>query len=113
MCGRSPVVTCTCGIYAASSLAATLEVSRTRSHLQLVLGIVQGWGRVVEHDDGWRAEFARPVALLRGTPSVTARLWPPSRRRARLMEALAQAYDVPLIVEHEASEWLGVQPSDS
>jgi preprotein translocase subunit YajC len=55
-----PNFKCTCGVYAA----------RTMEHLNQcgyqkfgVHGEVYLWGRVVEHEHGWRAEFAYPKSL--------------------------------------------------
>jgi hypothetical protein len=113
-CSKCPALNCTCGIYAGTVLGEVRQVSYARSHLHLAFGIVQGWGRVVEHESGWRAEFGRPVALLRPTVRLrsSTRFRPRARRRARELEALAEIYGVPLIGEHEASEWLGVERDD-
>ncbi|MGH8933232.1 MAG: hypothetical protein ACRDZO_22015 [Egibacteraceae bacterium] len=110
-CAECPALNCTCGIYAGTLLAEVRQVSYARSHLHLAFGIVQGWGRVVEHERGWRAEYARPVALLKPTVRLrpAGRLRPRTRRRTRETEALAEAYGIPLINEPQASEWLGVQ----
>ena len=103
-CARCPTLDCTCGIYAGADLSEVKQVSYARSHLHLAFGIAQGWGRLIEHERGWRAQFSRPVALLR----PHSRIRPRSRRRARHLEAVAIAYQIPLITEHEASEWVGV-----
>jgi hypothetical protein len=112
-CPQCPALDCRCGIYAGTVLSEVRQVSYARSHLHLVFGIVQGWGRVIEHECGWRAEYAQPVALLRPGPHFRpTRLRPRSRRRARGVEALAEAYNVPLIGEHQAAEWLNVTPRE-
>ena len=103
-CDRCPALECTCGIYAGAELGEVRQVSYARSHLHLAFGIAQGWGRVVEHERGWRAQFSRPVALLR----PASRIRPRTRRRARHLESVAEAYGVPLISEAEATEWIGV-----
>ena len=54
---RSPSWTCTCGIYASKRPDA-------RRPYGWVAGEVAMWGRVIEHAHGYRAEFARPSALL-------------------------------------------------
>lgn len=108
-CRPCPTLNCTCGIYAGSLLSEVRQVSYARSHLHLAFGIVQGWGRVVEHERGWRAEYARPVALLRPVARLrSTRFHPRSRRRLRELEALAEIYAVPVIGEHQAIEWLNV-----
>jgi hypothetical protein len=67
---RAPVWDCSCGFYAykaESSLSASeyLTVSRGLT----VGGRVAFWGRVVDHEIGYRAEHAYPQVLyLRGEP---------------------------------------------
>jgi hypothetical protein len=112
-CAQCPALDCRCGIYAGTVLSEVRQVSYARSHLHLAFGIVQGWGRVIEHECGWRAEYAQPVALLRpGSRLRPAPLRPRSRRRAREVEALAETYGVPLIGEHQAAEWLNVTSNE-
>jgi len=68
-----PNVSCECGLYAFSTPTDALQrAERQLATLfaacrqpQPVLGAVVGWGRVVQHGrQGWRAEYARPIALL-------------------------------------------------
>jgi hypothetical protein len=73
-CGANPILSlfrpqhpapdpsCTCGIYAASSLQA-LERPRPAWLPPPVVGTVSLWGKVIEHERGWRAEFAYPARL--------------------------------------------------
>lgn len=53
----APHIKCTCGIYASKSLEHLHEYgySRSRVHGQASL-----WGTVVEHQHGWRAQYAYP-----------------------------------------------------
>jgi len=67
-----PHARCTCGIYAmrsAGSLGRPAAIAArswaARWNPAFVLGEVHLWGRVFEHDLGWRAEWARPVGLYR------------------------------------------------
>jgi hypothetical protein len=54
----------TCGIWAVRSRAAALEAVSTFKTLGTwAIGRVTLWGDVVEHDDGWRAQFAYPFEL--------------------------------------------------
>ena len=54
----------TCGIWAVRSRASALEaVSTFKTLATWALGRVNLWGDVVEHDDGWRAQFAYPFEL--------------------------------------------------
>lgn len=54
----APHVDCTCGLHATHD-AETLRKARTPA----VLGRVALWGRVIEHELGYRAEFAYPQTL--------------------------------------------------
>ncbi len=58
----SPVPGCTCGIYASSSLR-NLVTSTPSMPAVSAVGTVALWGRVIEHERGWRAEFAYPDRL--------------------------------------------------
>jgi preprotein translocase subunit YajC len=62
-----PCLKCTCGVYAA----------RTMEHLNQcgyqkfgVHGEVYLWGRAVEHERGWRAQFAYPKALFLAADTI-------------------------------------------
>jgi hypothetical protein len=54
-----PIEGCTCGIYAYHE--PVQMVSSITSHL--VGGAILAWGRLTIHPEGFRAEFARPLAL--------------------------------------------------
>jgi hypothetical protein len=57
---------CACGIHAAREPAAILSYLRGRDEpatVARVLGRVQLWGRVIEHEAGWRAERARALEV--------------------------------------------------
>ena len=55
---RAPALGCRCGLYGAKD-AVVLE--RTRS--PAVIGTVALWGRIIEHELGYRAEFGYPQRL--------------------------------------------------
>jgi len=55
---QPPQERCTCGIYAARE---TLDQLARR--MRCIHGEVYLWGRVVEHTDGWRAQYAYPKTL--------------------------------------------------
>lgn len=67
-----PVASCECGLYAFSSPDEALRyVVMPPDEIEdggpapLVAGAVIGWGRIIQHGcQGWRAQHARPVALL-------------------------------------------------
>ncbi len=86
-----PVPSCECGLYAFSTLDEALRqlvyharMLRGCGQPPPVVGAVIGWGRVVQHgSQGWRAERARPIALLgTGRP---------------VLEGLARHHNVPLM----------------
>ena len=63
---EAPDVVCGCGIHAAREASAVLSYLRGRDEpgtVARVLGRVQLWGRVIEHEGGWRAERARPLEV--------------------------------------------------
>ncbi|MDD7941214.1 hypothetical protein PHK61_22605 [Actinomycetospora lutea] len=60
-CARPPGWDCGCGLYATSVLDRLLVPAVGDG---VLLGCVALWGRVVEADQGWRAEYAYPLALL-------------------------------------------------
>jgi len=60
---RSPDIRCRCGIYASRSLDE-FERPRPAWPPPTVVGTVALWGTVVEHERGWRAQFAYPARLL-------------------------------------------------
>ncbi|HZD79662.1 MAG TPA: hypothetical protein VE646_06445 [Actinomycetota bacterium] len=59
---QAPNPTCTCGIYASRSLD-TFERPRPAYPPPPVIGTVSLWGRVIEHELGWRAQMAYPAQL--------------------------------------------------
>lgn len=93
-----PNLSCECGLYAFSTpVEAVRQIERPLGAIcgacdepMSVWGAVVGWGRLVQHGrQGWRAEYARPVALLDTGHA--------------LLEAAAARYGVPLL------SWTGVQ----
>jgi hypothetical protein len=64
---RAPSEECQCGLYAYRS--TEFEPCAQSAPHRYVSGIVLGWGRYVLGTHGWRAEYARPVAIL-ASPGV-------------------------------------------
>jgi hypothetical protein len=71
-CGvDSPGVHCGCGLYACrdvSSVYSLVKDAHLGGYLSgsgvVVVGVVMGWGKVIQHGgDGWRAQYAKVVAL--------------------------------------------------
>jgi hypothetical protein len=55
-----PQINCTCGVYASKSLEQLLTTGYAKCGIH---GEVYLWGTVVEHELGWRAQFAYPKTL--------------------------------------------------
>jgi hypothetical protein len=73
----APDVECTCGIHAAREPASLWTYLRGRDEpatVARVLGQVALWGRVIEHEHGWRAERAFPLSFVTGDPLLQRRL---------------------------------------
>ena len=72
--GHAPAPDCTCGLYSMHPWPEqTSEIARSLlggSDLAIpVMGIVEAWGRIEVHEDGFRAEYARPHSLVLFTDS--------------------------------------------
>ena len=59
---RAPALDCRCGIYAARSLEV-FDRPRPAWPPPPVVGTVALWGTVIEHEGGWRAQWAYPSRL--------------------------------------------------
>jgi hypothetical protein len=59
---EAPDLQCRCGIYAGCSLAVVAR-SRPAWPPAPVIGRVALWGRIIEHEGGWRGRFAYPDRL--------------------------------------------------
>jgi len=60
-CHEPPESNCTCGVYASKSFNHLRRIGYTQERIH---GEVWLWGTVVEHEDGWRAQFAYPKNFL-------------------------------------------------
>ena len=61
---QAPHLTCMCGIYAYKEKPRLLrEIRNIYSGLRLVNGEINLWGKVIEHEDGYRAQFGYPKRL--------------------------------------------------
>jgi hypothetical protein len=81
----APGERCTCGVYAADSVAAAAGYLCGRNDAAVVhraLGEVALWGRVAVAEHGWRASRAYPAEIFVPTPATAARPPPPTRSRA-------------------------------
>lgn len=74
-CGNPPstwhcgVIGRGCGIYAWHRPEYLDSIARFSPYR--VWGVVEGWGRVVWHENGWRAQFGRMVALAESDRGVS------------------------------------------
>ncbi len=75
-----------CGLYAWSAPELIERRYTLVSKRIQCWGVVEGWGRVVEHDKGFRALYMRPLAL--------APMFPID---VKLLGDVAAAYEVPLL----------------
>ena len=68
-CSTAPRAACCCGIYAAHNQDDLSSFSRyektwgTRNQAVEVVGTVSLWGHIIQHEAGWRAQYAYPYAL--------------------------------------------------
>lgn len=85
-----PVSSCSCGIYAAKP--GHPEVFSYINGPHVVVGVVALWGRIIEGEFGYRAEYAYPLALIKSG----------SLARSMLLE-IASLYNIRLF-NHMLSE---------
>ena len=95
---KAPHLRCTCGIYAGKTLSQHSMVG--------IYGEVYLWGTVIEHEHGWRAQYAYPKSLflsrhagLGGTPRSARDLAPFTAYGADIF-LHAEGEDVPLWSAH-------------
>lgn len=87
----APDAGCNCGLHAYYELYPHLTTAP-----RMVAGAIVAWGRVVEHERGFRAQYARPLALLDARsyrPAMNHNMGPSEAA----IRAVADAYDVPVL----------------
>jgi preprotein translocase subunit YajC len=90
-----PYFSCTCGVYAAK----TIEHLRQCGYRKFgVHGEVYLWGKIVEHERGWRAQFAYPKALFLAADTTPFSL---SEINARLRTLAEFGTDIFLLLDCE------------
>ena len=63
-CRRNvPNEACSCGIYGAKSLDELVNEYKLSIGDHTILGKVALWGKIIEHERGYRAEFAYPLGF--------------------------------------------------
>jgi hypothetical protein len=94
---QAPAADCSCGAHAYHDLDAMMLQVQRLGHFRplgdrriLVGGAVLSWGRIVIHPEGFRAQFARPLALCLVDPTAPA-------AATQQVERVAQAYAVPAV----------------
>ena len=100
----SPAWQCACGIYALRHLEdgelpdiSPGACARWMRGLGVqVLGGVLLWGRVIQHEKGFRAKYARPMSLARDVPRTGLSRSVESEIEA-LFDAVAKRYGIPLV----------------
>lgn len=91
-CPHPPREGCGCGLYALHSpddLWYSTVSPGVPAPALIVSGVIVGWGEVLVHNSGWRAEFARIVAL--GIPT----------RFPEMVSDLGRDYGVPYVPVRE------------
>ena len=93
----APQRDCNCGFSAYYELPAEPELPAPEA----IWGAIAAWGRVIECERGFRAQFARPIALLdRHNPDDY-------RERGRRAVKAADAYGIPLLEPAELIAYAG------
>lgn len=89
----SPKLECSCGIYAREAPEGI--TSHAGLNAAYALGIAVGWGHVVEHSHGWRAQFARPLCLVK------------PKEKDPVLGVIAKSYGVPFVTLKQAYKLAG------
>ena len=94
---EAPARECNCGFAAYYEPPAEPDVPA----IEAVWGAIVAWGRIVECERGFRAQFARPIALLelRNPDDL--------REGGKRLERAADAYGIPLLEHDELVAYAG------
>lgn len=97
--GQVPQKNCSCGIYALKD-SETKYVFHLSSFNPSLLGVIEGWGRFVEGEKGFRVQYAKIVALQ--MPSlmklgIDSDKLPEVATYNKRVAKVAETYDVPLV----------------
>jgi hypothetical protein len=90
----APQTDCTCGVYAAKSL----DCLRTLGYMRYgsIYGELYLWGTVVEHEQGWRAQYAYPKNF-----TLPLDMVPRSMGAAESRLTTLSAYSCDIFVQHK------------
>jgi hypothetical protein len=104
-CHEAPQTDCACGVYAAKSL----DHLRSAGYMEFgIHGEVWLWGTVVEHEAGWRAQFAYPKQL-----ALPLSLVPVGMIRIESWLTTLAAYGCDIVLHHSNGENVSLWHSDS
>lgn len=92
----SPKMNCQCGIYAAKNYKHLHEIGYIDLPQSSVYGEVQLWGKVLEHELGWRAQYAYPKNFILARNRIPRAL----TSAEQILAALA-GYNVPIFTEDD------------
>jgi preprotein translocase subunit YajC len=92
---ETPHSACTCGVYAAKTIEHLHQCGYKRFGIH---GEVYLWGKVVEHERGWRAQFAYPKTLFLAAETIPFSL---SEINARLKTLSEFGTDIFLLHDRE------------
>ena len=88
-----PGYDCSCGVYAAKTIGVLVDgILPCCAGRPTVVGVVRLWGRIIEHESGYRAAMAAVEALYRPIGRTDA-----DRAAAEIAERAADAFRVPCI----------------
>jgi len=65
---HAPDPECECGLYAYHPWISSTDADLRWFHARAVYGFIEAWGRIEVHAQGFRAEYARPVAFIQPSP---------------------------------------------
>jgi hypothetical protein len=85
-----PHLDCTCGVYAAKNIEHLRQLGYEGRGIR---GEVHLWGTVVEHEVGWRAQFAYPKSLV-----LPPELIPSDTKEMEARLGALAAYDIDIFV---------------
>jgi hypothetical protein len=89
----APKPDCTCGLYFWSTLDEALGfacvAAKWAMSLPIVVGQVEVWGRIIEHEKGLRAQYAQVVRLVSPYPLK-------SYTKPEVVCRLSEIYDAPV-----------------
>ncbi len=94
---EQPTEDCACGLWAKARIQPEGG--------GLVCGAIVGWGRIVLHENGFRAEYARPVALLDDDDYPDG--FDPAGHRREFIAAVAERRRLPVLPADELASYAG------